>query len=201
MWSIIFVLLHEAVVDAIAKRRKRELEPPKDGTKSEMVDGGVLAAPAPKALTSEQEAAITNDAFQELWRENRSWMKYALRDALEFAQATQPRDSDTIDKVLHPETYKSKEETGSAMASGFAQTWQSLKNRGWKATLLTDGDKAGKTKYEYENKQVRSTRLAWNLTDSRLAKTLSSRVILSVLVARGCYPSCCQASPGPRASM
>ena len=150
------MLLREAVADAIAKRRKRELETPKDGQKSEVEDGGVLAAPAPRALTPGQETVIANDAFQELWRDNRSWMKHALEDALAFARVTQPRDSDTIDKVLRPETYKSKEETDSAMASSFAQTWQSLKNRGWKATLLLDGDKAGKTKYEYENKQVRA---------------------------------------------
>lgn len=155
MWSIVFIVLHETVFDAIAKRRKRELEPPKDGPKPDTADGGVLAAHAPKTLTPDQETAIAHEVFQEVWKDNRKWMRKALGDALAFAQSTQPRDSDTIDRVLRPETYKSKDDTSTAIASNFAQTWQSLKNRGWKATLLLDGEKAGKTKYEYENKQVR----------------------------------------------
>jgi hypothetical protein len=166
-WSTVLVILREAVADAIAKRRKRETEL-KDGAKCDSADGGVLARPSLKSLLPEEEIAIANETFQELWKENKTWAKSALLDALAFAKASQPRDSDTIDKALRPETYKSKEDTDSLMASSFAQTWQSLKNRGWRATLILDGDKAGKTKYEHEDKQVRNKWRSMNFRFSPL---------------------------------
>ncbi|GKZ01523.1 hypothetical protein MPSEU_001102900 [Mayamaea pseudoterrestris] len=153
MWSVIFMTFLESVAEVIAKRRKREMEPPKDAFKDDAGNGGMLARTALIKLTADQEIRIAKDAFEELWKENKNWINKALCDAVAFAQANQPRDSDSIEQTLRPETFKSKAETDSAIASSFAQTWQSLKNRGWKATLLTEGDKAGKTKYEFDDKQ------------------------------------------------
>jgi hypothetical protein len=152
MWTAVLTTFRENVAEAIARRRKREMEP-KDSAKGDAGSGGVLSEFAPKVLTSDQEFKIANDAFQELWKENKTWMRKALHDALAFAQSNRPRDHDTIESTLRPGTFICKSDD-SAIGSSFAQAWQSLKNRGWKATLLTEGDKAGKTKYEYGDQQV-----------------------------------------------
>lgn len=150
MWSIVFVLLHDTVEDAIVRRRKRESEGNK---KDESAEGGMLAQ-AEVALPPEQEAKIASESFQEVWRDNATWIGRALEDACAYARSNQARDADVADRVLRPETWKPKVDTNAAISTSFAQTWQSLKNRGWKATVLTEGDKAGKTKYEFEDKHV-----------------------------------------------
>lgn len=150
MWSIVFVILHDTVEDVISRRRKREME---GGKKDEGADGGMLVK-SEVVLSAEQEAQIVSESFQEVWRDNASWIRKPLEDACSYARSKQARDIDIIDRTLRPETWKPRAETDSAVTTSFAQTWQSLKNRGWKATLLTEGDKAGKTKYEYEDKHV-----------------------------------------------
>ena len=67
LWSIVLIILREAVADATAKRRKRETEL-KDGAKCDSTDGGVLARPAFKSLSPDEEDAIANEAFQEIWK-------------------------------------------------------------------------------------------------------------------------------------
>lgn len=149
MWSIAFTVFCEHVADSIARGRKRMSET-KDGDEDGTGQGGVLAKVTDNTLTQEQESKLNCEVFSKIWEENNGWLRHALQDALEYARSNQPRSSDArIAKSSKP-----KQDVDDAIASNFAQTWQSLKNRGWKATALTDGGKAGKIKYEYQNKLV-----------------------------------------------
>jgi hypothetical protein len=154
-WSSLFVVLREIVADVISRRQKQSMAS-KSVKEDALAEGGVLANTERRLLSPEEESAVARDAFNEVWAEHKSWLTQPLNDAISFARSNQPRDSDTIEKVLRPETWNSKADTDSAIATSYAQTWQSLKNRGWKATVLAEGDKSGKTKYEYQGKQVRA---------------------------------------------
>ena len=145
--------LQESVSEAIARRRKRELEPKNEAREMD-AHGGVLAQVPARELSVEQEAAIVTDAFDEAWKENKLWLRHVLSDAVAFAQTHAPRDSDTIEMALRPETWLSTDDAAAALSSNFAQTWQSLKNRGWQATLVTEGEQTGKTLYAFDGKQV-----------------------------------------------
>jgi hypothetical protein len=127
--------------------------------------GGVDSngAALPKTLDNEHEkrslkSTLSADdlikVFAEVVKANASWLSLVIEDAVEFARCNQPRSDDVVLRVPDPEKWKAKPKQADA-ASSFAQAWQSLKNRGWKADTPTAGDNAGKTRYEFEGKHVR----------------------------------------------
>jgi hypothetical protein len=109
----------------------------------------------PAALSLKQEDEATKKAFDKNWTANLPWIERVLSDAVDFARSNEPRAPEHIERVLHAERWKLKTEHESKdLSINFAQAWQSLKNRGWTAEVLTTGKNAGKTKYQYEDKQV-----------------------------------------------
>lgn len=119
----------------------------------ETKDGGVLAREPAKDADDHDELA--KKAFFKLWSNSGQWTKRALNDAVDYARRHEPRENQAIDKVLRPDKWKNEQKHTGDLATNFAKAWQSLKNRGWKAQVITSGEGAGKTRYEYDGEQVR----------------------------------------------
>lgn len=149
-FSICFLILLEAVDEIASVYEKRVLQQAAEFN-NQGVDGGVLASAANGGI---DKMEYVRKEFRKLWSQNASWVARALGDAVDFAKSHEPRDRDLIEKALRPEKWKAANEKGNAAAI-FAKAWQSLKNRGWKAEVQTAGSHMGKTKYEYQGKQVR----------------------------------------------
>lgn len=84
-------------------------------------------------------------------------MQRVILDATSFAKENEPHAQELVDKVLKKPPV-SEIETPVDSASIFATNiWPSLKSRGWKALVVADGDRAGKTVYSYGGKEVNFT--------------------------------------------
>lgn len=112
---------------------------------------------AKKPVASEEDL---KNAFDRVVKANSSWLSLVIHDAVAYAKQNQPRADDVIERVLDPEQWKLKPKKEADAAASFAQAWQSLKNRGWKAETPSTGDNAGKTRYEFEGKSVSISRLS-----------------------------------------
>lgn len=100
--------------------------------------------------------------FDKIINSNSAWLSRVVDDAVAYAQNAQPRADEVIERVLNPERWKLRPKKDIDAAASFAQAWQSLKNRGWKAETPTTGDNAGKTRYEYEGKHVSTSIACFN---------------------------------------
>jgi hypothetical protein len=153
-FSIVLITLLEIAQDDVnhtIKRRSKE-----ESEKASQEDGGVLASSTlPSLDVAALEKELSLQIFEKLWSANRSWAKKALDDAVSYARTNEPRDQKTILRVLNPDAWKVKSEQESNANEHFAKAWQSLKNRGWKAQIITSGEQSGKTRYEFDGVQVR----------------------------------------------
>jgi hypothetical protein len=154
-WAVALLALLESVDDHVKKAMQQDKK--KDEVKNRGSEGGVLADARPaQAVEALDKVSLTKTFFRKTWASNINWSAQTLKDAVAFASKAEPRGKETIETVLH--LVEPKAQTGQPkdnIAAGFAKAWKSLKNRGWKAEVLSSGDQAGKTRYEYEGKQVR----------------------------------------------
>jgi len=150
----LLALIESAEDDAMGtiKRLKQQIAEAKQSAEKTDSDGGVLAS-----LSSvdqfEGSAEQLAKSFSRLWENYRVWASRALADAVSFARGHEPREADSVEKALHPDEWKSRQNPD-GLAAKFNEAWPSLKNRGWKADVQDSGDQSGKTRYEYEGKQV-----------------------------------------------
>jgi hypothetical protein len=151
-------------------RFEKSLEKKTEASQGEKAGSGVGSSATPEAnetAGTEVDAAVTEKAqpkaseedmkrvFDKIIQSNSAWLTRVVDDAVVYAQNAQPRADDVIERVLNPERWKLRPKKEADAASSFAQAWQSLKNRGWKAETPTTGENAGKTRYEFEGKHVR----------------------------------------------
>jgi hypothetical protein len=153
-WSLALLsLLETADDDAIQAKKREERVAEKKQEESGEASAGVLAMDLSQNYTDEVQ--LKEKSFEKLWNLNATWAKLALEDAVTFAKASEPRDSDTLNKALMISESKKPQQGG--VSSTFAENvWPSLKSRGWKAVTLTEGPSAGKTRYTYVGKQYSS---------------------------------------------
>ena len=112
-----------------------------------------------KAQVSFNRLELIQKCFDKLWAVNACWAASVFDDALIFARSAEPRCEEILSRGLDSTKGSS---SGSAtplkqdeISSLFVQNvWPSLKSRGWKASVLSEGPHAGKTQYAYEGKQV-----------------------------------------------
>lgn len=152
-WSLALLsILETADDDAIQAKKREERAAEKKQEESGEVSAGVLAMDLSQNCID--EAQLKEKHFEKLWNMNATWAKLALEDAVTFAKANEPRDSDTLKTALLISEPQKPQQGG--VSSTFAENvWPSLKSRGWKAVLSTEGPSAGKTRYTYVGKQVR----------------------------------------------
>ncbi|CAB9496158.1 CHD3-type chromatin-remodeling factor PICKLE [Seminavis robusta] len=188
-WSILLTALCEiADEDAahIKRRAVRAAEKKRDAPdgSSEQALGGVLAASKGDSASDPNNEESVQKCFDKLWIANASWAVIVLKDALAFAASTEPRSDEVLSRTVQTTEAPAKKDDISAK---FAQSvWPSLKSRGWKAEILTDGANAGKTQYKYDGKQYLSPESVLgavgnihpeltNLTESMLSAAETSR--------------------------
>jgi len=142
----------EDVKDMLKKLRQEAAD--NKGTDEQRTDGGVLAQPASSEELLKRKPELIKAAFKKLWNSNVSWAKLALEDGVAFARTHEPRDQDVIEKALRPSQWRPKQDDSAEIEKQFSVAWQSLQNRGWKSQPQNSGPNNGKTRYEYEGKQV-----------------------------------------------
>ena len=158
-WSIILLALREyAEEDAASTKRRaaraaekrREAEGPSDNAPQ----GGVLAQTEPN---DEKSKDLIQKCFNKLWSANSAWAAQVLEDALAYARNSQPRNEALLTRALDQDSSSSVPTSEQEVEQIFGQNvWPSLKTRGWKAEVLTEGPHVGKTQYSFEGKNYYS---------------------------------------------
>ena len=157
-WAILLLVLCEIAQEDAAQSKKRAVRAAEKKRESSdspnPSDGGVL-----EAASEEVSQEMIQRCFNKLWATNACWASSVFDDALAFARKSEPRDEDILYRALDSTAIPG---SGTPLkqdeiSSLFVQNvWPSLKTRGWKAAVLSDGPHAGKTQYSYEGKQVRT---------------------------------------------
>lgn len=159
--SLVLTAAIEAATSEVEGAKKREERAVQKSIEQSLNtnDGGSLAAEVPRENASKSaESRISEEkekAFLRIWRTIAGWSTKVLHDAVEFAKGHEPRDLGTIQRLITGEAGKSEKLESDAVASKFAESvWPSLKSRGWNASIVTEGDAAGRTSYMYKDKEV-----------------------------------------------
>jgi hypothetical protein len=149
-WSLIFTTLLETVNEEVQSQKRKD-----ESLKLQHPDGGILAlSPTKIGVNSTFDvSARRKEIFQSLMKKNLDCVSLAIHDAVAFAKSVAPRDQAEIDAALGGanKTQSMKESITTLFA---ANVWPSLKSRGWKAKLVTEGDQVGQTIYQFENQEV-----------------------------------------------
>lgn len=157
-WSTLLVAICEFAEDDASSTQRRavraaEKKREADSEASPTVQGGVLAG-SQQGVSVEEKEALVQKCFDKLWASNSAWASRAMKDALVFAKNGVPRSEETVARVLRNAATPMKQDE---ITTKFVQTvWPSLKNRGWKATVISEGSNSGKTQYDYDGKQYYS---------------------------------------------
>lgn len=157
-WAILLLVLCEIAQEDAAQSKRRAVRAAEKKRESSdspnPSDGGVL-----EAASEEVSQEMVQRCFNKLWATNACWAPSVFDDALAFARKSEPRDEDILYRALDSTATPGsgsplkQDEISSLFVSN---VWPSLKTRGWKAAVLSDGPHTGKTQYSYDGKQVRS---------------------------------------------
>jgi hypothetical protein len=157
-WSLILTSLIEATYEeaqGAKKKDERILKQKADETHDEdKQNGGILASKA--NLLEEESSKVSNKelekAFNYLWKSVSPWAGQVVRDAVDYASTSAPRDSKTLSRILRKPP--PSELTINDVHSKFARSvWPSLKTRGWTASVEIEGS-SDQTKYVYSGTVV-----------------------------------------------
>lgn len=152
-WSLILTSLVEVAKDEAQGVKKKE---GRSLTQKNDENGGVLASKL-NQLDDEAPSEVSEEelqkAFNHIWKSVSSWMGQVVRDAVTYASSSEPRNSASIARILRRES-PSQVSLHDINAKFARSVWPSLKTRGWTATVETEGNSAGKTKYVYSAKEV-----------------------------------------------
>lgn len=138
--------------------RAAEKDREKTAEAAKPADGGVLAVSlsSEKVTVTASVEELKQKAFEKLSKEASDWMEDVIADAVAYAKEKSPREKEFLNRVLHKTSDSAQPLKQSEIASMFATSvWPSLKSRGWKAEVISEGDSAGKTRYSFEGKDVR----------------------------------------------
>jgi len=160
-WTLVLTTLLDTAAGDGEKQMNRELRAAekvreKAAEAFEPADGGVLAngLPSPEKPKSSIEE-LKQIAFMKLRLDTASWMEAVIVDAVMYAKEHSPRDKEMLDRVLRKSNDSPQRLNQNDIATMFATSvWPSLKNRGWKAEVISEGASIGKTRYSYDGKDV-----------------------------------------------
>jgi len=154
-FSICFLAILELTDEEVAGmlRRQRQAAADKKASDDQRTEGGVLAQPGSSA-ESPNEPELRKKAFEKVLSSNAGWLKKTFEDAVAYAKSHDPRENEVIERALYPEKWEPKPEMSPETAKSLAPVVQSLQNRGWKEKTESSGPNAGKTRYEFDGKQV-----------------------------------------------
>lgn len=155
-WSIILLTFLEVAEEdstQMQKRQERAAEKEREKAAQANSDGGVLAEASVSKVTPEDEVILKRKCFSKLWATNISWARHALEDCVSYAKNNDPREQSTLDKVLH-RSDAPKKRISNVSTLFMESVWPSLKNRGWKGEMRTEGNLAGQVVYKADEKEV-----------------------------------------------
>ena len=158
-WSILLFALREAAdEDSLNAKRRAQRKAEKKREASETVaakeSGGVLGSDL-DALASENDLGdLINASFKKLVDANASWLTNVMQDATEFAKTHFPRLKQTIDHALQSHDSPSTPSPHSLPGLFAANLWPSLRNRGWTAETIVEGEFSGTRLYAFAGKLV-----------------------------------------------
>lgn len=159
-WTVILTTIIEAAEEEAETIRRREIKERDKAREEEMKGkdsaGGVLAIDLSLDHDNPDLEELKQKAFTKLWESNSKWIHCLLIDATAYAKEMAPRSKDVIDRILHrgktsTEQLKNNPDCLTLVA---ANVWPSLKSRGWKAEMITDGELSGKTRFSKDGKEV-----------------------------------------------
>ena len=156
-WSFIFTVIKESVEeDAEALRKKEESTAEKNRIAGSIsTDGGILGVQSGSTSNIGDQKSIKNILFRKLVDSILPWFTKVFEDALMYTRDNVPRDDTTIEKAKNVK----KEETVDVTSIFSTNIWPSLKNRGWKVSFVSEGLLAGKSIYNYKEKEVSSSKI------------------------------------------
>lgn len=156
-WAMVLLALVEGTTEEVELINKKEARIAKKlldkSVEKASNDGGVLASVVSMkddVVTEEPRVASKIEAFGRLWKPVSTWCSSALSDAVEYAKTQKPRDNETLQLLNNND---SKQLSADDINRRFATSiWPSLKSRGWKAVLKSEGEATAKAVYQYETK-------------------------------------------------
>jgi hypothetical protein len=155
-WSVIFVVIRQTVddeYDALVKKDQLAADRA-SAISAETSQGGLLAVPANTSSCADSVGidpiVAKEKIFVALMRSLAPWIERAVDDATNYAKNNEPRKEEVLNKL---QTLSVPTDATSMFATNL---WPSLKSRGWKANLITEGDRTGETRYSFKDKEVRS---------------------------------------------
>lgn len=162
-WTLVLTTLIETASEDGERAMNREVraaekDREKTAEAAKPADGGVLAVSlsSEKVTVTASVEELKQKAFEKLSKEASDWMEDVIADAVAYAKEKSPREKEFLNRVLHKTSDSAQPLKQSEIASMFATSvWPSLKSRGWKAEVISEGDSAGKTRYSFEGKDVR----------------------------------------------
>lgn len=164
-WSLVMSTLMDSAADDAEKSLIREMKAA-EKYREKVVDreapaqGGILAEASPPHMPGQRHSsliALQQAVFGKLLAECSPWMNAVIADAINFAKENSPRGQKMLPRVLRRSTNAAASMNQSDIATMFATSvWPSLKNRGWKAEVISEGMSAGKTRYAYGGNDVSS---------------------------------------------
>jgi hypothetical protein len=147
-WSIIFATIKETADDEAEAARKRDQslnDRAKTFTQESILTSSGLAA------ASVDMKEYKEKAFRSVVRSLTKWFEQVLSDAVETARLNQPRGVDVVSKLQNLTSSEEQKDPSSIFATN---VWPSLKSRGWKVTMPTEGNQAGKSIYTFKDREV-----------------------------------------------
>jgi hypothetical protein len=158
-WSVVFAAIRQTVDDEYESSQKKDQAAADRATSinAETGQGGLLALQTSSSNISASLAVDSKVAkeniFNAVFRSLAPWVVQALEDATTFAKQNEPRKEDVLKKLQMMNSTSVPTEAASMFATNL---WPSLKSRGWKADLITEGDRVGETRYSFKDKEVSS---------------------------------------------
>jgi hypothetical protein len=129
-WSLLLLAICEGAKDDTASAQRRAV---RTAEKKAENDGNVPSAkgdmPATEIDPADEEAQ-RDATFRKLWKNNASWARIALKDAVAFAESADPRPQGSMEQ---------SEQEDEISTLFYARLWASLKSRGWKEEPAAHG--------------------------------------------------------------
>lgn len=163
-WSIIFASIKETTDDEAESSKKREqnnidIAKAKQAGTENLDGGGILATQevtdVPNATETVDEKTLKQQAFEKVFRMLGSWIELVLADATEYANEHEPRPKEVIDELQKLKTIDQVEPASDPVTMFASKIWPFLKTRGWKTSMITAGNLAGRSQYIFRDKSVR----------------------------------------------
>jgi hypothetical protein len=156
-WSIIFAVIRQTVDDEYENTQKKDQLAADRliASSTEPIQGGLLAIPANISNGSSSLCADPKEAKEKIFlavlKSLAPWIGKTVEDASSFARDNEPRKEEVLKKLQTMSMPSVPTDATSIFATNL---WPSLKSRGWKTSMVTEGNRTGATRYSFKDKEV-----------------------------------------------